>query len=70
MESVRGDERDQTGAEAALLLRSQSDVLSHAVTQLTEGEAQQPASTRPQVYLFVSDDFASAQREYHFGGLL
>lgn len=72
MESVGGDERDQAGAEAALLLRTQSDVLSHAVTQLTEGETQQPASTLPQFYLFVShcdgnsDNLASAHQQYHF----
>lgn len=53
VESIRGDEWDQTGAEAALLLHTQPDVPSHTVTQLAEGTTQQPTGRLPQLYLFL-----------------
>lgn len=53
VESIWGDERDQAGAEAALLLHAQPAVPSHTVAQLTEGTAQQPAGRLPHCQTFM-----------------
>lgn len=45
VEPLGGGERDQTGAEAAVHLHAQPAVAAHAVTELTEGTAQQPPGT-------------------------
>lgn len=57
VESIRRDEWDQAGAEAALLLHTQPAISSHAVTQLTEGKAQQPSSRPHMLFTLLKYPF-------------
>lgn len=62
VESIGGDERDQTGAETAIRLHAGPVVPSYTITPLNEGTTQQPAGQLPQFL-----DFLSLSGKYFFG---
>lgn len=67
VESIGGDEWNQVGAEAALLLHTQPAVSSCAVTQLTEGKTQQPSSRPHTLFTLLKYPFQQPLDEaYHF----